>query len=131
VEGSVRCKVVTASSSRLRVSLWSAKTTNVKCHYLFTSHSKALCDALRRKYGDSKSKNLRMCLFNVLLVFLSSTDLSKDREVRSNKLLWNSSKLGFSLINSSRPLTPADNQVNKKNILHVPSTWWQHIILKC
>jgi hypothetical protein len=54
VEGSVRWEgheeVVTATSSGWQVSLWPAKITNTKCrHYLFTSHSKALCDALRRK----------------------------------------------------------------------------------
>jgi hypothetical protein len=55
--------------------------------YLFTNHSSALCEALRRKYGESRSKNLRMSLFKDLLVFLSSTDLSKDRDDISNKFL--------------------------------------------
>lgn len=106
-----------AGSSGFQSSLGTAKITHTKLHYLCTSHSSALCDALRRKYGDSNSKNLRMCLFKVLLVFLSATDLSKDRDVRSNKLLWNSSNLGFCLINSSRPLTPAYNQVKNSHIV--------------
>jgi hypothetical protein len=56
-----------------------------------------------------------MSLFKDLLVFLSSTDLSKDRDDTSNKFLWNSSNLGFSFINSSRPLTPGNNQATKNN----------------
>lgn len=74
--------------------------------HLQISHSKALCEAFKLTYGDSKKRNLLISWSNFAFALWSSTARSKCWLVSSNKVFSNSANRGCTVFNSSNPLRP-------------------------